>query len=386
LRKRQEELQHTMSTLDDEAAGETGESGDAGRHLEEAKAKLASAEQALAEAVAEREAKRELERSLQTSADELKARAAAERSKQAEEAKAIDRLLSRRGLMRQKQDEFTAAIRKLGALPKDALDGVHASQSSKVLLAEIERCHKELSKLGHVNKKALDQYASFSEERDRLIVKQEEMDAAKEAIEELIEHLDHKKDDAIERTFKGISMNFADVFTELVPGGFGRLIMSNHVDLPPGADAAARVANYAGVSIKVQFPGSGVATTMAQLSGGQKTMVALCLIFAIQRCDPAPFYIFDEIDAALDATHRSALAKMIERQTRDTDDRSGKEQTPTQFVTTTFRPELIKSADKCYGVTHARKASSIKAITQEEAQRIIAEDKNRQRQHIGVSQ
>jgi hypothetical protein len=204
-----------------------------------------------------------------------------------------------------------------------------------------------------------------------------------------------------------------------VPGGFGRLIMSNHVDLPPGADAAARVANYAGVSIKVQFPGSGVATTMAQLSGGQKTMVALCLIFAIQRCDPAPFYIFDEIDAALDATHRSALAKMIERQTRDTDDRSGKEQStptqlappahrrdvriargrehgtaahaalvrhgagsvlnearprkgpfgsarltygasgpplvaaaPTQFVTTTFRPELIKSADKCYGERH----------------------------------
>jgi len=210
------------------------------------------------------------------------------------------------------------------------------------------------------------------------------MDAARESIDELIEHLDHKKYEAIERTFKGVSLQFAIAFAELVSGGSGKLIMTQHSTLPPGTDAAARVANYAGVAIKVQFPGGGVATSMAQLSGGQKTMVALCLIFAIQRCDPAPFYIFDEIDAALDATHRSALAAIIEQQAAEVDDK-GEERTPTQFVTTTFRPELIKAADKCYGVTHVRKASTIKNIDQAEAQRIIAEDQNRQRQHIGVS-
>lgn len=62
--------------------------------------------------------------------------------------------------------------------------------------------------------------------------------------------------------------------------------------------------------MQVRFASGGNVQTMEQLSGGQKTMVALVLIFAIQRCDPAPFYIFDEIDAALDATFRASLAKV----------------------------------------------------------------------------
>ena len=384
LRKRQEELRETVATLAPEMAGANVDEGVDEDRLAEERTKLATAEQALDAAAEERTSKRETERSLQATTEGLKTRVTAERARQAEEAKQIDRLLSRRGLLQQRAEEFAACIRKLGAIPKDALDGVHGGLSSKVLLAEIEKCLKEIAKLGHVNKKALDQYASFSEERDRLITKQDEMDAARESIDELIEHLDHKKYEAIERTFKGVSLQFAIAFAELVSGGSGKLIMTQHSTLPPGTDAAARVANYAGVAIKVQFPGGGVATSMAQLSGGQKTMVALCLIFAIQRCDPAPFYIFDEIDAALDATHRSALAAIIEQQAAEVDDK-GEERTPTQFVTTTFRPELIKAADKCYGVTHVRKASTIKNIDQAEAQRIIAEDQNRQRQHIGVS-
>lgn len=65
---------------------------------------------------------------------------------------------------------------------------------------------------------------------------------------------------------------------------------------------------------------------MNQLSGGQKSLVALALIFAIQKCDPAPFYLFDEIDQALDAQHRKAVADMIHELSSDA-----------QFITTTFR-------------------------------------------------
>ena len=286
--------------------------------------------------------------------------------------------------MLQKAEEFAQCIRKLGSLPKDAFDasGAHATMSSKDLLKEIEACHKELGALSHVNKKALDQYAAFSEERDKMLGKQEELEAARQSIDALIQHLDRKKEDAIERTFKGVSHNFKNVFEELVPGGKGQLIMSLRSSLPSGADAKTKVENYIGVSIKVRFPGGGDATSMTQLSGGQKTMVALCLIFAIQRCDPAPFYIFDEIDAALDATHRTALAKMIAKQAADVDE-NGNEQPPTQFITTTFRPELIKASDSCFGVTHASKQSSIKSIEAHEALRIITEADNRQRQHAG---
>ena len=174
----------------------------------------------------------------------------------------------------------------------------------------------------------------------------------------------------------------------MVPGGWGKLIMQIS-DQPAEGDAAAggsqdaasRVARYTGVVIKVQFVGGGEAQTMQQLSGGQKTMVALCLIFAIQRCDPAPFYIFDEIDANLDAAHRNSLAKMIARQAADDDEARA----PTQFISTTFRPELVHAGNRFYGVTHRNKVSTVKSIEKEEALRIIAEDSNRLRQHAGSS-
>ncbi len=72
---------------------------------------------------------------------------------------------------------------------------------------------------------------------------------------------------------------------------------------------------------------------MKQLSGGQKTLVALALIFAIQRCDPAPFYLFDEIDAALDPQYRTTVARMLGRQAHD-------ETNPAQFIVTTFHSQV----------------------------------------------
>jgi len=99
-----------------------------------------------------------------------------------------------------------------------------------------------------------------------------------------------------------------------------------------------------------------------------------------QRCEPAPFYIFDEIDAALDAGHRNALAAMIARQCVPRDDGSGKP-VSTQFITTTFRPELVSAGHQFYGVTHINKASTVRKITMPEAQRIIAEHGNRAKQH-----
>lgn len=78
--------------------------------------------------------------------------------------------------------------------------------------------------------------------------------------------------------------------------------------------------------IKVSFTGGGETHQMNQLSGGQKSLVALTLIFAIQRCDPAPFYLFDEIDQALDVEHRKAVADMIHELSAEA-----------QFITTTFR-------------------------------------------------
>lgn len=101
---------------------------------------------------------------------------------------------------------------------------------------------------------------------------------------------------------------------------------------------------------------------MQQLSGGQKSLVALALIFAIQKCDPAPFYLFDEIDANLDMQYRTAVAEMIHSLSKHA-----------QFITTTFRPELLAEADKFYGVTFQNKVSRIHAIGKEYALGFVEE-------------
>jgi structural maintenance of chromosome 3 (chondroitin sulfate proteoglycan 6) len=88
-------------------------------------------------------------------------------------------------------------------------------------------------------------------------------------------------------------------------------------------------------------------------------LCALALVFAIQRCDPAPFYLFDEIDANLDAQYRTAVADMLKSISENSENG--------QFICTTFRPEMLLVADKCYGVTHQNKTSSIHVATREEA-------------------
>jgi structural maintenance of chromosome 3 (chondroitin sulfate proteoglycan 6) len=104
---------------------------------------------------------------------------------------------------------------------------------------------------------------------------------------------------------------------------------------------------------------------MSQLSGGQKALVAMALIFAIQRCDPAPFYIFDELDQALDSTYRQAVANVVHAQANNKDN-------PTQFITSTFRPELVRIAKNCYGISHQNKVSSIHSMTKNDALKFIA--------------
>ena len=147
--------------------------------------------------------------------------------------------------------------------------------SSKQLMADIDEVNRELSKLGGVNKKAIDQFANFSDQRDNLLKRQREINEGDESIRELIDHLDSKKIEALQRTFKQVQKNFKDVFSELIPGGEGSLRMVRASE-DAGADAndAAAYANFTGISLKVRFASGGDTQTMEQLSGGQKTMVA----------------------------------------------------------------------------------------------------------------
>lgn len=131
------------------------------------------------------------------------------------------------------------------------------------------------------------------------------------------------------------------------------------------------VSLFQGVGVKVRFSRSSENFLMSQLSGGQKALVAMALIFAIQRCDPAPFYLFDELDQALDSTYRAAVASLIKKQATPSDDPDDPKE-GTQFICSTFRPELVAAANRCFGISHQNKVSSFHLLSKNDALHFIA--------------
>eukprot|EP00112_Aurelia_sp_Birch-Aquarium-sp1_P006184 Seg1688.15 transcript_id=Seg1688.15/GoldUCD/mRNA.D3Y31 product="Structural maintenance of chromosomes protein 3" protein_id=Seg1688.15/GoldUCD/D3Y31 len=288
----------------------------------------------------------------------------------------MEKAANKRSLLIKKKEESMKKIRDLGSLPADAFEKYRKS-NVKQLWKKLDKCNSELKKYSHVNKKAMDQYVSFSDEKEKFIKRKEELDKAHEAIEDLMEVLEQRKHEAILFTFKQVSHHFSDIFKQLVPSGKATLIMktdaadSQEDDSEMSSQRSSSsqksmrpIDEFTGISIKISFTGKSAETLeMNQLSGGQKTLLALTLIFAIQKCDPAPFYLFDEIDQALDPQYRSAVANMIHKLA-----------VKAQFITTTFRPELLESADKFYGVQFKNKVSHILSITKEQAKDFVEDD------------
>ncbi|KAJ2723984.1 Structural maintenance of chromosomes protein 3 [Coemansia sp. Benny D115] len=310
---------------------------------------------------------------LETQVAETKVRLENETRRAQKEMEQLEKCLAQRNLYLQKKNEYMRNIQDLGVLPEEAFRNFNRTQVPK-LAKRLHKTNEKLKRFGHVNKKAFEQYSIFARQRESIRQRKQELDQSAASIEELIEVLDQRKDEAIERTFKQVSKYFGEVFAKLVPAGKGALVMQRRTDqltMPDdhdddpmdGGDPVSSVENYIGVSIRVSFNSkSDEGLRMQQLSGGQKSLVALALIFAIQRCDPAPFYLFDEIDANLDAVYRTAVADMIHELSRDS-----------QFVTTTFRPEMLVHADKFYGVTFENKVSHVSTITQAAAVSFIEE-------------
>ncbi|KAH0562723.1 hypothetical protein GP486_002616 [Trichoglossum hirsutum] len=280
--------------------------------------------------------------------------------------KKMERSMAKKALLSEKAAECSRNIRDLGVLPEEAFEK-YQNTNSNVIVKKLHKVNEGLKKYSHVNKKAFEQYNNFTKQRDTLTKRREELESSQKSIEELIEVLDQRKDEAIERTFKQVSKEFAAIFEKLVPAGRGRLIIQrkadrNHeaVDEDSEDERRESVENYTGVGISVSFNSKhDEQQRIQQLSGGQKSLCALALVFSIQQCDPAPFYLFDEIDANLDTQYRTAVANMLKSISENSENG--------QFICTTFRPEMVMVADKCYGVAYSNKTSSIDVVRREEA-------------------
>lgn len=237
-----------------------------------------------------------------------------------EDSKKFEKWAAKENILRNKIDECTEKISSLGALPQ--VDPAYTRMSLKnvsillkqiferqicnncfyfvfQLFRELEKANQHLKKYNHVNKKALDQFLSFSEQKEKLYKRKEELDIGNQKICELMHTLEMRKVEAIQFTFKQVAKYFTAVFKKLVPQGCGHLVLKKRDTHDNDGDMEVATSDdFTGIGIRVSFLSSSEAEMreMNQLSGGQKSLVALALIFSIQKCDPAPFYLFDEID------------------------------------------------------------------------------------------
>ena len=192
----------------------------------------------------------------------------------------MEKSMQKKAALTKQAAECASNIRDLGVLPDEAFTK-YKNTDSNAVVKKLHKTNEALKKYSHVNKKAFEQYNSFTKQRETLTTRREELDASQKSIDDLISVLDHRKDEAIERTFKQVSREFANVFEKLVPAGRGRLIIQRKTDRTArpqddvdsdDEEARQSVENYVGVGISVSFNSKhDEQQRIQQLSGGQKS-------------------------------------------------------------------------------------------------------------------
>jgi structural maintenance of chromosome 3 (chondroitin sulfate proteoglycan 6) len=235
-----------------------------------------------------------------------------------------------------KRDEVRRKLSACGTCPAEEIEARREMDRSD-LLKEMAEINERLGRFRFVNKRAFDQFRQFGGQSELLRLRQEGINISEAAINELIGELDRKKKDSISAVFGKVSERFEAIYGELEPNQTGALVLKQRGDFVTEFDPD----HVTGLGIVVGDE------PIEALSGGQKTIVALSLIFAMQQIQPNPFYILDEVDSDLDAQHRTRLAALLNRMAFGEMDASG---SPVQFIFASHRNEIVGIADKFFAV------------------------------------
>ena len=200
---------------------------------------------------------------------------------------------------------------------------------------EIGRMKEEIRKLGSVNVNAIEDYKELSERHTFLQGQYDDIVKAEETLEGIIMELDEGMRKQFTEKFHDIQREFDKAFKELFGGGKGTLELAQDEDILE-----------AGIRIISQPPGKKL-QNMMQLSGGEKALTAIALLFAIQNLKPSPFCLLDEIEAALDDSNVGRFAGYLQKLTKNT-----------QFIIITHRRGTMNAADRLYGITMQEKGVS----------------------------
>ena len=193
---------------------------------------------------------------------------------------------------------------------------------------ELQALKVTLSEIGNVNLTAIDEYVEVKERFDFLTQQQDDLVAARDNLRQTMSEMDEEVETRFKETFDAVAEHFAGIFVKMFGGGQAKLELTDPTNLLT-----------TGVDIKAQPPGKKF-QQMSLLSGGEKALTAISLLFAILEVRPVPFAVLDETEAALDEANVDRFSRYL----HDVNDR-------TQFIVITHRKGTMTNADVLYGVT-----------------------------------
>jgi chromosome segregation protein len=192
----------------------------------------------------------------------------------------------------------------------------------------LRRAERALSSLGRVNPLALEEYAALEERHTFLTTQLEDLKRSKRDLLDIVKEVDERVEQVFREAFHDTKEQFERVFERLFPGGEGRLVLTDPDDMLT-----------TGIEVEARPPGKKV-KRLSLLSGGERSLVAVALLVAIFKARPSPFYIMDEVEAALDDTNLGRLITLFE-ELRDS----------SQLIVITHQKRTMEVADALYGVS-----------------------------------
>lgn len=215
---------------------------------------------------------------------------------------------------------------------------------------EIEELQGKIGRLGNVNLEAIKEQDELEIRETFLVNQKEDLEKSQNALQNLITKINHTSRELFEKVFNDIRQNFQVMFRKLFGGGKGDILLEENVDILE-----------AGIEIMAQPPSKEL-RSITLLSGGEKVMTTVALLFAVFQSKPSPFCILDEADAALDESNINRFTHILKEFTRDT-----------QFLVITHNKVTMSVADVMYGITMQEPGVSMKvAVKFEEIERKVA--------------
>lgn len=219
------------------------------------------------------------------------------------------------------QEEYNVTFEGAEAQADPAIDLAEAER-------EVSRLKQAIEKLGPVNLNAIEQYQQVEERYDFLTAQRDDLVSAKEQLFETMDEMDDEVKTRFHTTFKAIREQFKVVFPNMFGGGRAELVLTNPEDLL-----------NTGIEIEAQPPGKKL-QNLSLLSGGERALTAIALLFSIIQVRPVPFCVLDEVEAALDEANVTRFGRYL-----------SSFQNGTQFIVVTHRKGTMEAADVLYGVT-----------------------------------